>query len=171
MVDGLPWHKKHLNNVAFVTSHHWKCLKPSNESYHHSTLRLWDMRACFPPQVRAPFILPWTLLQQGGRQDTDGLVSCVGERAGAWEDKGLCAHCIWDVWTHAIKWTHQDQMRQRGRHCPVKILSLSLADEPVSFKVSIIIIQQNWITVLTAYLNAHASKHTQTEEVDNTRIF
>lgn len=71
------------------------------------------------------------------------------------------------VWTPAIKWTHQDQMRQRGRHCPVKIPSLIRTDEPVSFKVSIIIIQQDCITVLTAYLSAH----TQTEERDNTRIF
>lgn len=62
-----------------------------------------------------------------------------------------------------IKWTHQDQMRQRGRHCPVKIPSLILTDEPVSFKVSIIIIQLNCITVLTAYLNAHTP--TQRREI------
>lgn len=111
------------------------------------------------------------LLHQGGRRDTDRLASCVSENAGAGGDTGLCAYSIWrvcvSVCAPVIKWTHQDQMRQRGRHCPVKIPSLIRTDEPVSFKVSIIIIQQDCITVLTAYLSAH----TQTEERDNTRIF
>lgn len=100
-------------------------------------------------------------LQQGGRRDTDRLVSCVSENAGAGGDTGLCAYFIWRVCVCApvIKWTHQDQMRKRGRHCPVKILSLIHTDEPVSFKVSIIIIQLNCITVLTAYLNAHTHPH------------
>lgn len=70
-----------------------------------------------------------------------------------------CAHTVPGVrecvCAPVIKWTHQDQMRQRGRHCPGKILSLILTDEPASFKVSIIIIQPDCITVLSAYLNAH----------------
>lgn len=107
------------------------------------------------------------LLHQGGRRDTDRLASCVSENAGAGGDTGLCAYSIWrvcvSVCAPVIKWTHQDQMRQGGRHCPVKILSLILTDEPVSFKVSIIIKQLNCITVLTAYLNAHTP--TQRREI------
>lgn len=85
-------------------------LKPSNECCHHGTPRLWVMRACFslsPSHITFALML----LQQGGRQDTDRLVSCVSEHAGAGGDTGLCAYCMWCVWVCVYTCNQVDSSR------------------------------------------------------------